>query len=321
MFFCDPERPGMTLRISENQRRWEWMSLPGETPEQMLDEQFIRRLIEPFTDFNQVKIFRKRLYNFSAVIAERWQKDRVFLAGDAAHMTPPFAGQGLNAGIRDTRNLFWKLVLVIKGLATPDLLETYELERRDHTRELLDFAIKLGEQIQPLQPELAEQRDRRFAELRKDPEALNNYIADLTRPQGIRSLPSGAIAAKSQHPLNGQYVQQPRMQLPDGSKCLLDELLGQGFCVLGFDCDPDEALPAEIIASCRKLGARTVAIGSTHGTSPWPHDPSGTLDELFGGESGTMALVRPDRFIATAFNRRQCKKGMEALSKGLFLLG
>ena len=318
-FFCNPKRPGMTLRIAPNLRRWEWMLLPGEAPEELLEESKIRSLISPFTDADKVKIFRKRVYAFSAVIADRWQVARVLLAGDAAHTTPPFAGQGLNAGIRDTRNLFWKIAMVVKGTADARLLESYELERREHTRELLDFAIKLGEQIQPLDPALAEARDRKFAELRKDPEALQAYLDELTRPQSKRAIPEGAVASPEAHPLNGQYVFQPRVRMPDGSEPLLDEILGPGFCILGFECDPAEKLSSEVLANFDRLELRTVAVAGAGGSSRWPYDPSGEMDRLFEGEAGTMALVRPDRFILTAFTSENASQALAAARTALCL--
>jgi 3-(3-hydroxy-phenyl)propionate hydroxylase len=318
-FFCDPKRPGMTLRISPTMRRWEWMLLPGETPEDLLEERMIRSLIAPFTDAEKVQIFRKRVYNFSAVIADRWQDSHALLAGDAAHMTPPFAGQGLNAGIRDTRNLFWKMALVVQEKAEAALLETYETERREHTRELLEFAVKLGEQIQPLDAALAEERDSKFAELRKDPKALKAYVEELTKPQANRSLAEGAVVSPGRHPLNGQYVPQPRLTFPDRSEQLLDEILGPGFSILGFECDPADEIPASALERWEAIGCRTAAIANASGSSKWPHDASGKMDALFRSEPGTMALIRPDRFIVSAFSAHDAADGLAAAEKALLL--
>jgi len=321
MFFCDPKRPGMTLRITPEYRRWEWMLLPGESEAELLDEKKIHSLIAPFTDVSQVEIFRKRVYSFSAVIADRWQDRRVLLAGDSAHMTPPFAGQGLNAGIRDTRNLFWKIALVVKGQADLRLLDTYELERREHTRELIEFAVRLGEKIQPLDTQQAAERDRMFAELRKEPQALQDYLNDLTKPQRIQSLDSGVVAPLHQHKLHGQYVLQPRLTLEDGSLQLLDELLGPGFCIMGYGCDPEAELPAEVLANWRNMGARTLAVADSDATTGWPRDLTGTLAEQFQALAPVMVLIRPDRFIISAFTRENFDRGLDAARDALSMKG
>jgi len=281
MFFCDPARPGMTLRVSEEQRRWEWMLLPGEDPETLLQEDSIAGLIAGHTDPDQVTIIRKRVYSFSAVIAEQWQCGRVLLAGDAAHMTPPFAGQGLNAGIRDTRNLYWKIALVIKGDARLDLLNSYEQERRDHTRELIDFAVKLGQQIQPLDLDLAAARDKRFLDMQKDPESLQAYLDEISSAQRIRRIESGAVVDRTGDNLSGHYIQQPAIKLSDGSTMLLDDLLGSGFTILGYDCNPASLLPYELYDKWQKLGVRYARINRATETSEGPFDTRQFLDDLF----------------------------------------
>ena len=63
-------------------------------------------------------------------VARRFQDGRIFLLGDAAHLMPPNGGFGGNTGIHDAHNLAWKLALVLKGVAGPALLESYEAERR-----------------------------------------------------------------------------------------------------------------------------------------------------------------------------------------------
>ncbi len=178
-FYCDPERPGMTIRKRHGERRWEWMLMPGEEREFLLADENIRELLAPYTDAAQVDIYRKRVYDFHAIMADRWREGRVFLAGDAAHMTPPFAGQGLNSGLRDVSNLSWKLSTVVRGLADEAILDSYEQERKNHAWQLIETALQLGRQIQPIDTDLAAERDAFFAELRKDPaavQALGNII-------------------------------------------------------------------------------------------------------------------------------------------------
>jgi 3-(3-hydroxy-phenyl)propionate hydroxylase len=310
MFFCDPARPGMTLRVTPEHRRWEWMLLPGEKPEDLLAESKIEELLSPFTDMRKVKIFRKRVYNFSAVIADKWRDGRVLLAGDAAHMTPPFAGQGLNAGIRDTRNLFWKIGLLVNGTSSPAILESYELERREHTRQLIDFAVQLGEKIQPLDERKAQERDEFFETLSADPEKKRAYLDDLAKSQGIRQIEAGVVVPAENHPVNGRYVLQPRVGANGADGILLDELLGDGFSLAGFGCNPQTEATPEMLELARQLGASIVELlpGS---------DTSGVVESLFDGEIGTMALIRPDRFVLSAFTARTADLAVAGIQRVL----
>lgn len=312
MFFCDPARPGMTLRVTPEHRRWEWMLLPGENPEDLLADSKISALLSPFTDMNKVKIFRKRVYNFSAVIADKWRDGRVLLAGDAAHMTPPFAGQGLNAGIRDTRNLYWKISLLLDGTSDPEILESYELERREHTRQLIDFAVKLGEKIQPLDEEKARERDEFFAELSADPDEKLAYIDNLGKSQGIRRIEAGVVVPPDKHPVNGRYVLQPRIQASGRAGMLLDDLLGDGFTLAGYGCDPRDVTNRETLALVERLNARPVELvpGS---------DNNGVLETLFDAAIGTVALIRPDRFVLSAFTADTTVQACEDIRRALLM--
>lgn len=330
-FFCDPSRPGMTIKKHNQQRRWEWMLMPGETPSDLLEDEMIRSLIAPYTDPSQVDIYRKRVYNFSAIVAERWQQGRVFLAGDAAHMTPPFAGQGLNSGMRDVRNLSWKLAMVIKGQSKADILETYEKERREHAKELIEFALNLGNQIQPIDPEKASERDAFFFELQKDKNATEDFAAGLTSSILARALDKGIVISPEDNSINGQLMYQPKVVLNDGSLELLDNLLGKGFSILGYNCDPAKELDADTLAYWQAYGTTTLAIRDedfdpTHSAegkaakesnTAWAKDNTGYLAKHFQNGEQTMALVRPDKFCLVAFNAKDAR---EALAQAKDLL-
>jgi 2-polyprenyl-6-methoxyphenol hydroxylase-like FAD-dependent oxidoreductase len=106
---CNPERPTTCVLMGEGRHRWEFMILPGETPEQVSDDAFVEKLLAPWNVKGAVQMERKAIYTFRARIAEQWRKGHVLLAGDAAHQTPPFAGQGMCSGLRDAANLAWKL--------------------------------------------------------------------------------------------------------------------------------------------------------------------------------------------------------------------
>jgi len=131
---CDPKRPTTCVLMGEGRHRWEFMILPGETPEQVVADAFIETLLAPWDVEGAVRIERKAVYTFRARIADRWRKGNVILAGDAAHQTPPFAGQGLCSGLRDAANLAWKLAAVVVDDAPDSLLDSYQPERGPHLR-------------------------------------------------------------------------------------------------------------------------------------------------------------------------------------------
>ena len=134
MFFCNPERPTVTVPTPHKGRRWEFMLMPGEKEQELLQEKNIASLIQQAGGSPQSTIIRKTIYTFHSTLAERLSKGRVFLLGDAAHMMPPFGGQGLNSGLRDAHNLTWKLAMVLRGLAGKQLLDTYHEERHRRYR-------------------------------------------------------------------------------------------------------------------------------------------------------------------------------------------
>ncbi len=144
---CDPKRPTTCVLMGEGRHRWEFMILPGETAEQVSDDAFIAKLMQPWNVEGAVRIERKAVYTFRARIARAWRKGRVCLAGDAAHQTPPFAGQGLCSGLRDAANLAWKLAAVIHEGAPESLLGTYQPEREPNLRATIAMAIMMGQMV------------------------------------------------------------------------------------------------------------------------------------------------------------------------------
>jgi 3-(3-hydroxy-phenyl)propionate hydroxylase len=159
---CNPERPTTCVLMGEGRHRWEFMIKPGETPEQVVDDAFIKQLLEPWDVESAVTIERKAVYRFNARIANVWRKGNVLLAGDAAHQTPPFAGQGMCAGLRDAANLGWKLAEVIKGNSSEAILDSYQMEREPHVRTTIAMAIMMGQTVCITDPEAAAERDKQM---------------------------------------------------------------------------------------------------------------------------------------------------------------
>lgn len=156
---CDPARPTTCVLMSQGRHRWEFMLLPGETPEDLLDDAVIRELLKPWNCDDCVEIERKAVYRFHGRVAKQWREGRVLLAGDAAHQTPPFAGQGMCSGLRDADNLAWKLAAVIKHGADPALLDSYQTEREPPVRSVIELAIAMGRVVCISDPQAADMRD------------------------------------------------------------------------------------------------------------------------------------------------------------------
>jgi 3-(3-hydroxy-phenyl)propionate hydroxylase len=159
MQICDPRRPVTYLKMAANRYRWEFMIKPGEDPAELSSDAGIRRLLEPWDCFDRLNIERRAVYRFHGLVAEQWRKGRVLLAGDAAHQMPPFAGQGMCAGIRDAANLAWKLAAHARGEAGDSVLDTYQSEREGHVRAVIETAIAMGRVVCMIEPQAAAGRD------------------------------------------------------------------------------------------------------------------------------------------------------------------
>jgi 3-(3-hydroxy-phenyl)propionate hydroxylase len=192
----------------------------GETNDEMMRVESQRKLLAEWLDPDSIEIVRGAVYRFHAIIAEEWWRGRVGIAGDAAHQTPPFLGQGMCAGIRDASNLAWKLEWVLKGRASPALLESYGSERAPHVRAFIERAILTGNIICTQDETLAKARDEKMLAQRAEP-AIVPLSADMP--------PAGpGFFAPGNHPLVGRFAPQPRVQTRQGDS-LLDDLTGTGF--------------------------------------------------------------------------------------------
>ena len=145
--FCDPVRPMTYCRSPANRRRWEITVLDHETDAEVTEEGRIWAFLSRWITPEDAELERSAVYTFRSAVAARWRQGRMMIAGDAAHLTPPFMGQGMCAGIRDAANLAWKLALVVKGQADDALLESYQQERGPNVRTFIQTAMRLGKLI------------------------------------------------------------------------------------------------------------------------------------------------------------------------------
>ena len=297
-FFCDPKRPAVTLPVSRNRRRWEFLVMPGDDEKEMAREENARALMATYGAGKAEALERSLVYTFHARFADRFREGRVLLAGDSAHVMPPFAGQGLNSGMRDAANLAWKLAGVIKGTFEDSLLDSYEQERRPHVRAMTDLAIDLGGKIMPTNRYRAWLRDLimltawRFKRTR---DSMNR--GDMIPKPSIAS--SDLVRWESQCGA-GEMIPQPELQ-HSGCTILLDDALRSGFGVIGLNCRPEEMLHATDLELVSALGANCLSVVDQRGDCGSPHLLDDSLKQLVG-HSQAIVVVRPDRFIADVFS-------------------
>jgi 3-(3-hydroxy-phenyl)propionate hydroxylase len=264
---CDPARPMTYCNVTGNRRRWEIMLMPGDDPEQLVQPDMLWKLVSRWVTPDQADIERAVIYTFHSVIAQGWRKGRLMLAGDAAHQTPPFLGQGMCAAIRDVANLAWKLEAVLRGRSDDTLLDTYESERAPHVHAFIDLAVRLGDIIQTTDPEAARQRDAKFKA--GQPEMFQ-FPAPRLGP-GVWQGDADVI---------GRVFPQPMLQ--DGQ--LLDTRLGSHFAVLG-----DAAVLSGVSAETRERW-------QTHGVVQVV-DESAELHAWLKDHGVRAVMLRPDRYV------------------------
>jgi 3-(3-hydroxy-phenyl)propionate hydroxylase len=283
--YCEPERPATHIVCPGTHRRWEFMLLEGER-EGELDSATLWRLLARWVSPGQARIRRAASYRFHALIAATWRAGRVLLAGDAAHQTPPFLGQGMCQGIRDAGNLAWKLVRLLRGQAGDALLASYEEERAPHVARTTRLALEFGRMMSERDPAAARARDERLA---GGPAGART----LRRQALIPGLEAGLIAAGAARA--GEVFPQPVIAARDGRDILFDDLGEPGFRLVLRGPGPGVAA---LVARARAAGCAAFALAPVEGALAI-EEAAPLLADWLGDACG--ALVRPDHYTFGAF--------------------
>ena len=143
--YCNSKRPATYCRNVGKRRRWEIALKEEESVEQFFDSKALWKFLSQWVSQDEAIIERKTVYTFQSAIANKWRRGRQLLVGDAAHLTPPFMGQGMCAGIRDASNLAWKISICCKKAHNERLLDTYQSERSSNVKDYINTAMKMGE--------------------------------------------------------------------------------------------------------------------------------------------------------------------------------
>lgn len=305
---CDPVRPYVSAALPHGIRRFEFMVMPGETQEELSKPENINRLLGkvlPHTD--NIEVIRQRVYTHNARIADRFRVDRILLAGDAAHIMPVWQGQGYNSGMRDAFNLAWKMALVIKKVASPEILDSYQLERKDHAQAMINLSVLAGHVLAPPKKWQGVVRDSISYAL--------NYIQPIKRyllEMRFKPMPKyneGILAPFSgkNTPVGKMFI-QPHVQFGNKDKILLDDVIGNNFAILAWGVNPTWGISPTIMKKWIKLGIKfiqvvpNVQLDAPNQTSNADFITIGDADSeirtWFGQTNQSMVILRPDRFIA-----------------------
>jgi 3-(3-hydroxy-phenyl)propionate hydroxylase len=275
---CDPVRAGTFMRIGSARYRWEFQLLAGETANDFGTLGALRPLIAPWTDqvaITDLTLLRVTEYTFRAQIADRWRRGNIFILGDAAHLTPPFIGQGMGAGIRDAANLVWKIAGVHHGTLAADVLDSYEQERKPHAQQMIRLALGVGWAMTGGGSVGNAARRVVLPRLRFLP-GLRDRVVDSTTPPLHRS----ALVGKSRSGLTGRLCPNPLLH--QGKR--LDDVLGTDFALI-----TTRNPRADDEAALRRRGVAVLVA-----------EPGTALGGWLRRGRANAALVRPDRTVARA---------------------
>lgn len=306
----DPSGPRMTGPLAASNHRWERMVFPEENRDELTTLTAAREMMAEHVDPDSVEILRHAIYTHGAKQAERWRAGRALLCGDAAHLMPPLAGQGLNSGIRDVTNLTWKVAAVVRG-ASETLLDTYEVERRPHVEKMTRLAVNFGRLWMMRSRTGATLRDAALSALMRIPAARQNFLQGRYR-QPARYTKGLLFEQFPRRRAVGRILPQPEVRSWGGEVQRLDDVTGTGWRILGWQTDPGAALSVDTRKRVREmLSAKFVTIC---GPGQRPIDRRSASREIY--EDTTEAtrsvfarnpflVVRPDGYIYANPARQQ----------------
>ncbi|MET9026642.1 bifunctional 3-(3-hydroxy-phenyl)propionate/3-hydroxycinnamic acid hydroxylase [Nocardia sp. NPDC004168] len=288
---CDPSRAATFMRVGRTRYRWEFRLHPAETATDYRDLLQLRPLLAPWLDeaaYERSELVRVAEYTFRAQLADRWRSGRVFLLGDAAHLTPPFIGQGMGAGLRDAANLSWKLAGVLRGELSEGVLDTYEAERKPHPRAMIRLAKFTGLTM-------------------TEGGELGNRLRNLIAPR-LRVVPglTGMVTSGESPPLRrSSLVEAPRMRRGLTGRLVPNDRLADGRRV------DDVVIGRYAIITTAELSPGDQAIVKQRGGVVLRPEPHTDLCRWIRRGHVSALLVRPDGIV------QSCRGSLPALCASL----
>jgi 2-polyprenyl-6-methoxyphenol hydroxylase-like FAD-dependent oxidoreductase len=283
--WCDPARPTTHVLGGPRHHRWEFMLLPGEQDSEFAGTARAWELLEPWCNPHSAELTKSAVYEFRSMLADRMRRGRALLVGDSAHLTPPFLGQGLCSGLRDAANVAWKLDLVLRGLAPPDLLDTVDVERQPHNEWIITLAINLGRILCELDPEAAAARDAALRAAEEPPPLAMAPLAAGVLNKDANGEPAGPA---------GTLAVQARVEA-GGREGLFDDVVGSGFTLLAAGGDPLAGLDESATRFLSALGCNLASLqqDARHGV----RDVDGRATRWLADAGVHAMLVRPDLYV------------------------
>jgi 3-(3-hydroxy-phenyl)propionate hydroxylase len=253
--------------------RWEFQLRDGESKEEMEQHDRVFELLAPWLTPADADLIRAVVYRFHALIAATFRRGRVFIAGDAAHQTPPFMGQGLCSGVRDVANLVWKIHHVTRGLMGDPLLDTYTDERRPMTLAAVEHSVKTGQLIDAY-AEMERGGPPPSAELQAYAYGGSAQLPDL----------STGLLARSDSEWIGRHLPQCDVIAGERSGAFAD-VVGPRWALVSMHDDARATMDVATRQAWEKLGATFVVVP----------EPIGAMLGLLRAHD--TVVVRPDRVI------------------------
>ena len=326
---CDPVRPYVSAALPHGIRRFEFMVMPGETQEELSKPENIAKLLAkvlPSTD--GIEVIRQRVYTHNARIADKFRVDRILLAGDAAHIMPVWQGQGYNSGMRDAFNLAWKVALVLQGKTGPELLDSYQIERKDHAKAMIDLSVMAGHVLAPPKKWQGFVRDG-IAYALNYIKPIKQYLLEM-RFKPMPKYHDGVLLSNGakNSPIGKMFI-QPQVQLASGETVLLDEVIGNDFAIIAWGVDPKWGLSPETLQQWKTLGVKFIQVipaVQLQNTQRQPFEDVITIGDngteirsWFGNTSDSVVILRPDRFVAALAIPQSLENTSQQLFKKLYL--
>ncbi len=283
--YCDPVQPATAVNSGPGRRRFEFMRRADVSAEELGRTATAWKLMAPWgVTPETARLERQAVYTFRGRWAREWRRGRIFLAGDAAHLMPPFLGQGMCSGLRDARALAWRLSLVESGRASASILESYGTERGAHVQEIIAEAVALGKVICELDPLKAAERDTGMRAALNDPETVTVEPPHPRLGQPSITEPGDDNA--------GRLSVQARVEA-GGRVGLFDDVVGGAWRLIGLDVDPLVGVSAELRAWFAYLGgtATTLTVDGE------VRDIDGAYRAWFEAHDCRLLLARPDFYI------------------------
>lgn len=305
---CDPVRPYVSAALPHGIRRFEFMVMPGETQEELSKPENIAKLLSkvlPSTD--GIEVIRQRVYTHNARIADKFRVDRILLAGDAAHIMPVWQGQGYNSGMRDAFNLAWKMAMVIQGKATAELLDSYQIERKDHAKAMIDLSVMAGHVLAPPKKWQGFVRDG-IAYALNYIKPIKQYLLEM-RFKPMPKYHDGALLSNGakNSPVGKMFI-QPQVRLESGEKVLLDDVIANDFAIIAWGVDPQWGISDATMQVWKKLDVKFIQVipeVQLDNKNRKQFEGVITVGDIgtdirswFGRTTESVVILRPDRFVA-----------------------